>query len=198
MELLYATTNSGKIHSLQRELKPYGVKIIQVKLDIPEPRSNDVEEIAKEKARWVFNTLGKPVVVSDAGFYIKSLNGFPRAFVNFALETIGLDGLLTLVARKSRKCEFRECVAYIDETREKSICFTARVKGTLSEEERGVMQDHHWSPLALIFIPEGNRKTLAEMNYDEYLEWKRTSKKESSAQIFSQWFIPHIPNGSQR
>jgi inosine/xanthosine triphosphate pyrophosphatase family protein len=69
-------------------MSKYGIKVVQVPLDIPEPRSDDVEEIAKEKVRYAFNEIGKPCVALDAGFYIGSLNGFPKAFVNFALSTM--------------------------------------------------------------------------------------------------------------
>ena len=33
----------------------------------------------------------------DADFCIDALNGFPKAFVNFALDTIGVEGILKLM-----------------------------------------------------------------------------------------------------
>ncbi|MBI4119342.1 MAG: hypothetical protein HY456_00660 [Parcubacteria group bacterium] len=176
------------MQSLQKECGPYGIKILQFPLDIPEPRSSDVKEIADAKIRFAYERLKKPVAALDAGFYIHALNGFPRAFVNFTLETIGLGGILTLVRGKNRDCEFRECLAYLDDALNEPRYFMAHVRGRLAFEPKGTLQKHHWSPLSLIFVPEGNEKTLAEMSYDEYLEWREFSNKESTSKLFVEWF----------
>ena len=190
MEIYYATTNQGKIQSLRRRFTESDVTVTQVPIDIPEPRSNDVQKIARAKVVFAYRQLRKPVVALDAGFYIPVLNGFPRAFVNFALETVGLDGILRLVEGKDRSCEFRECLAYLDDSLSEPKYFIAHIKGTLSLEQKGVMQPHHWSKLALIFIPEGKKKTLGEMNHDEYAGWSQNAKeKESSAQQFAEWLV---------
>lgn len=180
MEIYFATTNSGKVQSLQRDLGKYGFTIIQQPIDLVEPRSSDVQEIAQSKIQQAYLQIQKPTMVIDAGFYIDDLNGFPRAFVNFALETIGLDGILKLVEGKSKGCEFRECLAYRDKTLEEPKYFITQVRGQLAESQRGVMQKHLWSKLGLIFIPEGSNKTLAEMLPDEYSAWRKISREKNS------------------
>lgn len=51
----------------------------------------------------------------DTDFRIDELNGFPRAFVNFSLDTIGISGILKLMeGKENRKCAFNECLAYYD------------------------------------------------------------------------------------
>ena len=193
MDLYYATTNSGKLSSLQRDLRPYGINVIQAPMEIPEPRSSDVQEIAREKVLYAYKKIKKPVVVLDAGFYIHSLNGFPRAFVNFALETINLGGILKLVENKERTCEFRECLAYLDNSLKEPKYFIDHVRGTLSFEPKGVMHKYLWSELGLIFIPEGSKKTLADMNQKEYLQWHKLSReKNSSSRHFSEWFTKYM------
>lgn len=188
MELYYATTNPGKIVTLQKDMEKYRIKVIQVSMDIPEPRSSDVSKIAREKALYAFKKLNKPVVALDAGFYIDSLNGFPRAFVNFVLETIDIDGILQLCKGKDRKCEFRHCLAYMDGSIKEPKLFLDHVKGKLSDRPKGVMQKHLWSRLSLIFIPENSKKTLAEMNYDEYLEWRKIAREqETNSRLFGEW-----------
>ena len=189
MELYYATSNSAKVKSLQRVFCETKIRIIQAGMDIPEPRSSDVQEISKEKVIFAYNKLKKPVIALDAGFFINSLNGFPRAFVNFTLETIGLEGILNLVEGKERSCEFRECLSYLDDSLSEPQYFIENVKGTLSHEIKGFLQDHLWSKLGLIFIPEGNIKTLAEMNYQEYVEWRKSKEKESYSRLFYEWFF---------
>jgi len=188
-EICYATTNSGKVKSLQRHLGQYGITVVQAPLDIPEPRSNDVQEIAEHKARFAHNALKKPVVVLDAGFYIPSLNGFPRAFVNFALETIGLEGILRLAEDKDRYCEFRECLAYMEDGMQEPRYFIAHVRGTLAGQPRGTKQSHLWSELGLIFIPNGSARTLAEFTPDEYAAWSKSRPdEESPGKMFGKWY----------
>lgn len=193
MEIYYATQNSAKVHSLQRDLSRHGISVIQAPLDIPEPRSSDVQEITEQKIGFAYAQIKKPVVVLDAGFYIHALNGFPRAFVNFALETVGLEGILKLVENKSRDCEFRECLAYLDDSLTEPQYFLANIRGHLSHKPRGQMQTHLWSELGLIFIPEGTQQTLAEMTLNQYLQWRKNNarEKESSARLFSDWLVAY-------
>ncbi len=189
MSLTYVTTNPGKVQSLQRHLKPFGISVVQKSIELPEPRMSEVEPIAKHKARTAYAILKEPLVVLDAGFYVHSLNGFPRAFVNFALETIGLEGILNLVLGKERACEFRECLAYIDGTETEPRCFTSCVEGTLAEKPQGNMQKHLWSTLALIFMPVNSSKTLGELTHEEYVQfWKDYPRKHSCQKEFGEWY----------
>ncbi len=188
MKLHYATTNAQKVLTLQQDLAKYHLEIVQVPLNLPEPRSSDVQEIAREKIIFAYQHIKQPVVSLDAGFYIHALGGFPRAYVNFALETIGLDGLLKLVADKDRQCEFRECLAYLDKTLSGPQYFLGHFKGTLAHQPQGTIQPHHWSPLALLFIPAGETRTLAEMDYAQYCQWRLATAATTSEKQFADWF----------
>lgn len=191
-QLLFATTNKGKVQTMQRDLASFGIDVIQESMNIPEPRSDDVQEIADHKVRYACKQLKQPVVVLDAGFYIDSLNGFPRAFVNFTLQTIGLEGILRLVDGKNRQCEFRECLAYLDQTLATPKFFIAHIRGTLAPVSRGTLHDGHWSALALVFIPDGVNKTLAEMSREELDEWRaKSGVKDPHAKEFPKWFLQH-------
>lgn len=192
MEIYFATTNQGKVQSLQRDLGKYDISVVQHPVDLIEPRSSDVQEIAKSKVNQAYSIIRKPTVVIDAGFYIHSLNGFPRTFVNFALETIDLEGTLKLIDGKSRECEFRECLGYMDEKLSEPRYFLSHVKGQLSDKPKGSMQKHLWSRLGLIFIPEESNKTLAEMSHDEYLDWRKISREKNSlGQQLYEWISTH-------
>ncbi|MBI4450435.1 hypothetical protein HY642_00540 [Candidatus Woesearchaeota archaeon] len=188
MDIYYATTNTGKLQSLQRRFEGTTIRVVQVPMDIPEPRSSDVQVIAVEKVIFAYKQLNEPVAALDAGFYISSVNGFPRAFVNFALETVGLEGILKLVDGKDRSCEFRECLGYLDASLAQPKLFTARIAGTLAAEPRGAMQPHLWSTLGLIFVPDGKQVTLGEMDAAEYAQWSKYSKEAESASCqFAKW-----------
>lgn len=189
----FATTNKGKVDSLRSVLSPHGIEVIHENISLPEPRTDDLKEIARQKAAIAFETLQKPVIAQDSGFYIDSLNGFPRAFVNFALETIGVEGILKLVEEKPRECEFRNCLAYFDEQLDKPVLFTSTATGYLAAKPQGKVPENAWSDLWLIFIPTGKTKTLAEMNQKEYSTWRATVHQDSYASKFVRWFQENRP-----
>ncbi len=186
-QICFATTNKGKVSSVSIALSQYGIEVVHYPLELPEPRSDDLREIAKEKVLFAYEKIGKPCIALDSGFYVHSLKGFPKTFVNFALETIGIDGILRLVDGKPRDCEFRNCLAYLDETLSEPAYFESSVEGSLSDFPRGEMRDYYWSELFLVFIPKGANKTLAEMTFEEYQDWRMQRYKDSFAKKFAEW-----------
>lgn len=186
LELYYATTNRGKVQSLKNELLGTDIKVHQLSIDLPEPRSADVNEIAIHKVTHAMNVGKYPVLSLDAGFYIPELNGFPKAYVNFALETIGIEGILKLLEGVQRRtAEFREGLAYHDGN--KLITFESIEKGTIITEPIGIMQSHLWSELALIYQPAGQNITLAEMTPKQYLYWKKEQKENTATKQFAKY-----------
>ncbi len=167
--LYFATNNEGKVNSMRRYLEDYDV--VQLPLLLEEPRTFDVENIAVSKVEQAYNHIRMPVFSIDAGFFVPSLNGFPGSFVNPILETIGLEGILKLVEDKSnedKKAFFREALAFkYDNT---VVTFVSDVYGSIVSP-RGELKDYHWSELSLIFVPEGENKTLAEMSKREFDFW---------------------------
>ncbi len=192
MKLFYATTNAGKVQSLAAALGPDGFEIVQRPLSIPEPRLDRVEDIARFKAMFAFQELQAPVVALDAGFFNHVLNGFPRTFVNFALDTVKLDGLLQLVAGTDRAAAFRHSLAYHDGRDDTPAVFTDEVRGTIAPEARGTFRPYHWSVLSTIFVPAGESMTLAEMDEPYYRRWhERRISGSSYARQFLAWFREH-------
>jgi len=199
MDIYFATTNQRKVQSLQRDLGKYGISVIQQPIELVEPRSSDVRDIAQAKILQAYPLIHKPTIVIDSGFYIDALNGFPRAYVNFSLETIGLEGILKLVEGKPRNCEFRDCLAYMDESLEKPELFLSHVRGKIAIRVQGFMQEHLWSELGLIFIPEGSKKTHAEMTKEEYLEWRKISREnDSPGKKLYDWISANKPHYLKR
>jgi len=191
-QIYFATKNKGKVNSVGNILSKYDIQVVHAPLEMPEPRSDDLHEIAKEKVSFAFEKLKKPCIALDTGFYVHSLKGFPKAYVNFALETIGVEGILRLADGKPRECEFINCLAYLDENLKQPLYFESTVAGTLSEAKRGRMSDkkeYSWSDLWLIFIPEGENKTLAEISFGEYEKWREKRYVDSFATKFAEWFL---------
>ena len=177
--ITFATGNKGKLYEAQA-LMPH-VQLMSCSVDFAEPRSNDLETIAREKLRQARNVISGPCFVQDSGFYIEALNGFPGSYVNFALETIGAEGILKLMeGREDRRCGFRQCLAYFDG--QKEHIFTSENTGTLSTAFAGEDCAAQWSGLWHIYIPEGYDKTLSEFSQDE-LEARRKSSKGTLMQL---------------
>jgi XTP/dITP diphosphohydrolase len=176
-------------------LSRHGIVLEQKKLEIPEPRSYDIEEIARMKSRYEFNHLQHPVATQDSGFFINAWNGYLRTFVNFTLETIGLEGILQLMKdTKDRSCEFRQCLTYMDEFLAEPIVFTEHVSGTIATEKRGTRQKHHWSDLALIYIPKGADKTHGEMTKEETSFYRETYRGETAGKMLGEWLKKNRKN----
>ena len=157
-EIVYVTHNKGKISSAKRQLNGVDFRIFEYELE--EPRSDDIKYISEYKVKEAYKLVNKQCISLDCGFWIDELDGFPRAFVNFALDTIGIDGMLKLMENKeNRKCRFTECLSYYDG---KNIYqFMGNHEGTLANQVQGTDTEKKWSDLWYIFKPKGFEKTIA-------------------------------------
>lgn len=148
-EIVFVTHNKGKVASANRDCKNIKFKVFDYEVD--EPRSESLQEIAKSKVEQAYKLIKKPCIAMDSGFFIEALNGFPKTFVNFSLETIGIEGILNLMKEKeNRKCSFKECLAYYD-----------------GKEILGQDRAKSWSDLWYIFKPQNFDKTMAQMSDEE-------------------------------
>lgn len=183
-EIVFVTHNKGKIASANRRLKGVNFKVFEY--DLEEPRSDDIKYISKYKVLEAYKLVNKPCISLDCGFWIEELNGFPRAFVNFSLETLGVDGILKLMEDKeNRACKFTECLSYYDG---KDIYqFMGKHEGTLSREVLGTDTDKKWSDLWYIFIPSGCDKTLSQMTDEERANRVKVNSIEAMSE-FAKWY----------
>ncbi|WP_200411735.1 non-canonical purine NTP pyrophosphatase [Virgibacillus salexigens] len=183
-EIMFVTTNKGKIASAQKDLN--NIKVLPIEADLIEPRSDDIKEIAKHKVLQAYEIVKQPCIALDSGFFISELNGFPKAYVNHMLDTIGIKGVLKLMNNvQNRYSEFRSCLAYYDG--EIMAFFESKSPGIISNEIKGIENDKKWSDLWYIFIPENFGKTLAEFNEEDFMNYKNV--KEDSCMIkFREWY----------
>ena len=163
-EIVFVTHNKGKAKSAERYFN--NLKFSTYDFELDEPRSDDIKYISKYKVMEAYKIINKPCISLDCGFWIDELNGFPKAFVNFALETIKIEGILKLMeGKENRKCRFTECLSYYDG--KELYQFMGKHEGTLSEEVLGNDTDKKWSDLWYIYQPFGYNKTLAQMTDEE-------------------------------
>ncbi|MCB2299246.1 non-canonical purine NTP pyrophosphatase [Clostridium tagluense] len=183
-KIIFVTSNKGKIASVQRNLK--NIKVLAYNADLIEPRSDDIKEIAKQKVLQAYKIVKKPCIALDSGFFISELNGFPKAYVNHMLETIGINGVLKLMEGISnRYCEFKSCLAYYDGINLEF--FESKSPGTISESIKGNENENKWSDLWYIFKPEKFNKTLAEFSEDDFKIYDEL-KEDSYIRKFGIWY----------
>ena len=183
-EIIFVTHNKGKIAAAKEHFKNVNFKVYEY--DLEEPRSDDVKYISKYKVMEAYKMVNKPCISQDSGFWIDELNGFPRSFVNFSLNTLGINGFLKLMeGKKNRNCKFVECLSYYDG--KNLYQFMGEHKGTLTEEILGNDSDKKWSDLWYIFKPDGYDKTLAQMT-DEERKNRIRYNSVSSLEEFAKWY----------
>jgi len=184
-EIIFVTHNKGKAKSAEKYFDNITFSTYDFELD--EPRSDDLKEIATAKVKQAYEIVKKPCIALDTGFFIDELNGFPKTFVNFSLETIGIDGILKLMNDKeNRNCKFEECLAYHDG---KEIhYFYGKHPGKLTKEILGNDREEKWSDLWYIFKPENHEKTLAQMSAEERENRRMTDGSSSALEEFAKWY----------
>ncbi len=179
MEIVFVTTNKGKMEEAGELGARYGIEFIPNGYDAVEMRSDDPEEIAAGSARDAYAKIRRPLIVEDSGLFIDALKGFPGTYSAFVFRTIGLDGVLRVMdGRKNRKATMRSAVAYADGESVKT--FTGEVRGRIPEASKG-SGGFGYDP---VFIPEDRERT-----FGEDLDYKsRVSHRAQSIRKFCEWY----------
>ena len=87
-EIVFVTHNKGKVATAKEKLK--GVNFVTYDYELSEPRSDDISLISKVKVMEANDVVKCPCISQDSGFFIDSLNGFQKAFVNFTKKILFL------------------------------------------------------------------------------------------------------------
>jgi len=174
MRVLFVTGNQNKITEASVILSPLGFAVEQLLIggqvpDLIEPQAEEIEEIAKSKLEQALSlTMGtelenEVLLVEDSGLFIDSLSGFPGPYSSFVHETIGLSGVLTLMAGEAdRGAEFRAVAAVSFQGN--ILTSTGICRGVISENISGD-SGFGYDP---IFIPEeANGRTCAQLSSNE-------------------------------
>ena len=170
--VLFATSNLNKFAEINEVFsQKTTIKLEHLNISLLEIQSASLEEVAifslKECAKITGNNS---VFVEDAGLFIDCLNGGPGPYSAFIINTIGLNGILTLLnGRKNRKAVFQSCIAL--KFKEKIKIFSGQVEGQISKH----ISNTGWG-YDPIFIPENHTKTFAQMRTEEKNEFSHRGK----------------------
>ncbi|KKT39973.1 hypothetical protein A3K29_03680 [Candidatus Collierbacteria bacterium RIFOXYB2_FULL_46_14] len=178
--ITFVTGNETKLRHAREAMRGFDVDIVGKKLDILEPREEDPEIVVREKALQAAKIVNLPLMVEDSGIFIRALGGFPKNFVHFAIESIGIEGIMKLMVEiKDRHAEFRQSLAYIEPGMADPIIFSY-VDGSYT------IADKIWEPefgdtddFNKILIPPGETKPLSSFS-PEWLAERDTKANEDT------------------
>jgi XTP/dITP diphosphohydrolase len=156
--LWFVTQNAHKYREARRTLDPFGIKIRMLASPKTEIQSTNLGEVAKFAAEEAAEKHNRRVLVEDSGLFVRVLNGFPGPFSSYAHDTIGVEGLLRLMSRQTRREAYFQASLALASPRNSSQEFSGKVHGTISHKSIGT-DGFGFDP---IFIPRGTRKTFAQ------------------------------------
>jgi XTP/dITP diphosphohydrolase len=156
MHVTFVTSNPDKVVEVRRVFAPYGIGVRWSRRSLSEPQSDRLEDVVAAKLALAARPR-QAVVVEDSGLYLDGLEGFPGVYSRYVYDTIGLDGILTLLTGKSRAATFRTVAGF--HRGRSTLLAVGSVSGTIAPRRRG-RNGFGYDP---IFVPDGSRQTFAEM-----------------------------------
>ncbi len=155
--LTFITGNAHKARSVAKHLE---FPIKHKKLDLVEIQSLDLHEVITFKAKEAYAQIKKPVLVEDTSFVFAALGRLPGTLIKW-FEEMGNEKLCRMLDPYSDRSATVHISLGLYDGEELKI-FTHAVHGTVSDKPRG--EGLGWSPT---FIPEGFKKTWAELTEEE-------------------------------
>ena len=170
----FVTGNLYKFQVAEKALEGTGIVLVQEKLDTPEIQSIDVEKISSYSAKWAAEKIGKPVTVTDAGYYIETLNGFPGPFIKYINQWLTSEDLINLmVGKTNRKVVVRDSLSYCEPGKD-PVTFMGETFGIISPHPVKTNKPGTTS-INEIFIPEGYDVVETEISKEEMIEfWSKS------------------------
>lgn len=194
MKLIFASNNQHKIEELKtfvgNESDNYRIEIVSLKeagidIDIAEPHDT-LEENASEKSWTIYQLTGNDCFSEDTGLEIEALNGEPGVkSARYAGESKyfkdNIDKVLNKLANETnRSARFRAVISLIidgKETQFQGIC-----RGKIIDSPQGT-EGFGYDP---IFIPDGSKRSFAEMSIEEKNQFNHRTKAAAKLVAFLQ------------
>lgn len=181
MKIYFITRNRHKFLEASRIMQKYGIKLEIREINKLEVQSLSLREIVLHGLVNLYSLVSKPLVIEDAGLFIRTLNWFPGPYSSYVFKTIGCQGILKLMdGIEDRYAKFKSVVGYIDA--KNTILFEGEVEGSIAYEARG-NRGFGFDP---IFTPKGENKTFAQMSIEEK---NKLSHRAKAFKKLAEWLI---------
>lgn len=185
--ITFITGNKHKVIEAENIFKDYDINLEHIDLGYCEPQGT-LEEVAISGAKYASRKLNKPVIVEDAGLFIKALKGFPGTYSSYVQETLGNQGILKLLdGVNDRYAEFRSVIGYCAPNSEPKI-FLGKVIGEIAVEEKG---DLGFAFDPIFYVPNEG-KTFGELTTEEKNQFshrKNSLEKFINGILFNNFLI---------
>ncbi len=168
--LIFATNNQNKVDEIRLVLNnAFNILTLReagINIDIPEPH-NTLEENASEKSGTIYRLTGQNCFSEDTGLEVEALGGEPGVkSARYAGENRSFDAnieklLFNLQKHTNKKAHFKTIISLIINGKE--LFFEGICRGEIISEKRGSNGFGYDS----VFIPDGSKKTFAEMTMVE-------------------------------
>jgi non-canonical purine NTP pyrophosphatase (RdgB/HAM1 family) len=156
--LSFVTSNADKVREANLVL-PFPVK--QVRIELQELQSADLEEIVRHKAGQAWRAVQAPLIVEDTALRFLAWRQMPGPFIKYFVANLGLLGVVdSLSPAKDWRAEAITGIGYADGTA--VHYFEGRVQGQIVLPQG--KEVFGWDA---IFRPNGSGRTFAEMEHEE-------------------------------
>lgn len=186
MKVTFITGNQHKVKEARGIFQQFDIRLEQVDLGYPEIQG-ELTDVACYGAKYAAKKLGKPVIVEDAGLFIKALEWFPGTYSSYVQSTLGNEGILKLMKNvHDRYAEFRSVIGFATPKTEPEI-FLGVVGGNIAHHEKG-KRGFAYDPL---FKPESCDLTFGELTIEKKNE---LSHRRRSLESFAHWYEDLVEN----
>lgn len=156
--LYFITGNKNKFS----EAKAILGEVEQLEIDLPEIQSADAHEIIRAKLQEALHHHNGEFLIEDTSLYFDCLNGLPGPLIKWFLGALGNTGLANLAEKLGQTgAEAKTIVGYA-KNHDELFFFEGAVRGHIVAPRDETT--FGWDP---IFLPDGYKKTFAEMSRDE-------------------------------
>ena len=158
------TSNPDKYRALIPLLREHRIELFAWQGEVKEIQSADLEVVSNVKAQHLYEQLHTALIVDDVALSLDAYPHFPGTMTKQVLQTIKLGGVQKLLAGKSHAATLRCMVTvWLDDARHAQFC--GSVRGILDFSSA---QDSNL-PLNSVFIPEGQKATLGQIEKSDPL-----------------------------
>ena len=154
----FLSGNPLKITDVESILSRIDIQVVPVNYKINEIQTIDVPALVHDKCIKAFQRVSRPIFVEHTSLHIASLNDFPSGLTQVFWDTLEADSVAEIFGKlpdPSVKATTR--IAYCDGKRVHQ--FEGEITGKISPVPCG-NRDFQWD---CIFIPDGEKKTFAEL-----------------------------------
>lgn len=168
--LVFVTQNLNKVRDAQKLMPDFNIEHID--FEVPEIQSMDPRQVIEYKIKFAYDRVQKPCFVMDASLFLDCLNGFPGPFIKwYYINTVGAEKTCRIANLfQEPGCKWTTVLGYYDG--QNTHFLEEDVKGKVPPAPIGT-NGYDWD---VIFIPDGETRTFAQMTFEEKQQYAVTKK----------------------